>query len=56
MSEEREEEPVYLVDKNPEHLVERFIEAVTEKQKSIAGDLLKQHPYPPNFQMLPDGV
>ena len=24
-------EPVYLVDKNPECLVERFIEAVTEK-------------------------
>ena len=33
LSEEREEEPVYLADKNPDHLVEWFIEAVTEKQK-----------------------
>ena len=56
MSEEREEEPVYLVDKNPEHLVERFIQAVTEKQKAIARDVLKQHPYPSDFQKLPHGV
>ena len=49
-------EPVYLVDKNPERLVERFIEAVTQKQKAIAADVLKQYPYPSDFQMLPDEV
>ena len=52
-SEERGEDPVYLADKNPERLVERFIEAVTEKQKAIAVDVLKQYPYPSDFQMLP---
>ena len=54
LSKEREEEPVYLVDKNPERLVERFIETVPEKQKAIVADILKQHPYPSDFQMLPD--
>ena len=49
-------EPVYLFDKNPERLVERFIEAVTQKQKAIAADVLKQYPYPSDFQMLPDEV
>ena len=49
-------EPVYLVDKNPERLVERFIEAVTRKQEAIAADVLKQCPYPSDFQMLPDEV
>ena len=50
------EEPVYLVDKNPESLVERFIEVVTEKQEAIAAGVLKQHPYPSDFQMLPGEV
>ena len=55
LSEEREEEPVYLVDKNPERLTERFIE-VTEKQEAIAANVLKQRPYPSDFQMLPGEV
>ena len=42
LSKETEEQPVYLVDQNPGRLVERFIEAVTEKQKAIAADILKQ--------------
>ena len=56
LNEEREEEPVYLVDENPERLIERFIEVLTEKQKAIAADALKQHPYPSDFQMLPGEV
>ena len=46
-------EPVYLVDENPERLIERFIKVLTEKQEAIAADVLKQHPYPSDFQMLP---
>ena len=49
-------ESVYLVDKNPERLVERFIEVLTEKQKAIAADILKQYSYPSDFQMLPGEV
>ena len=45
-------EPVYLVDGNPEHLFERFIEVLTGKQETIAADVVKQHPYPSDFQML----
>ena len=56
LSEEKGEDPVYLVDKNPERLIERFIEVVTEKQEAIAADVLKQHPYPSDFQMLPGEV
>ena len=51
LSKEREEEPVYLADKNPERLIERFIEAVTGKQKAIAADVLKQHPTSSDFQI-----
>ena len=49
-------EPVYLVDRNPKRLIKRFIEVLTEKQDAIAADALKQHPYPSDFQMLPDKV
>ena len=42
-------EPVYLVDENLEGLIERFIEALTEKQEAIATNILKQHPYPSDF-------
>ena len=49
LSEEREEEPVYLVDQTPERLVERFIEFLTEKQEAIAADDLKEHPYHSDF-------
>ena len=45
-------EPVYLVDKKPGHLIKQFIEVLTEKQEAIAADVLKQHPYPSDFQML----
>ena len=47
------EELLYLVDENPERLIKRFIEVLTEKQEAIAVDVLKQHPYPSDFQMLP---
>ena len=43
-------EPVYLVDKKPKRLINRFIEALTKKQEAIAADVLKQHPYPSVFQ------
>ena len=46
-------EPVYLDDESPEHLIERFIGVLTGKQEAIAADVLKQHPYPSDFQMLP---
>ena len=49
-------EPVYLVDENPGRLIERFIEVLTEKQKAIVADVLKQYPYPSDFQMLPGEV
>ena len=56
LSKKKEEDPVYLVDKIPERLVERFIKVVTEKQEAITADVLKQHPYPSGFQMLPGKV
>ena len=49
-------EPVYLVDENPERLTERFIEVLTGKQEAISADVLKQHPYPLDFQILPGEV
>ena len=49
LSEEREEEPVYLVDQSPQRLVERFIEFLTEKQEAIAADDLKEHPNHSDF-------
>ena len=45
-------EPVYLVDENPEGLIERFIEVLVEKQEAIVADALKQHPYPSDFKMV----
>ena len=48
--------PVYLVDQNPGRLIEKFIEVLTEKQEATAVDVLKQHPYPSDFQMLPGEV
>ena len=46
----------YLVDKKPKPLIKRFTEALTEKQEAIAADVLKQHPYPSDFKILPDEV
>ena len=37
-------------------MTERFTEVLTEKQEVIAADVLKQHPYPSDFQMLPGEV
>ena len=34
-------EPVYLVDKNPESMTERFTKVLTEKQEAIVADVLK---------------
>ena len=48
--------PVYLVDENPERLIERFIKVLTEKQEAIVEDILTQHPYPSDFKMLPGEV
>ena len=49
-------EPVYLVDEKPKRLIERFIKVLTEKQETIAADVLMQNPYPSDFQMLPGEV
>ena len=49
-------ELVYLVGESLKRLLERFIEIQTEKQEAIAADVLKQHPYPLDSQMLPDEV
>ena len=46
----------YLVDKKPKRLIKRFVEALTEKQEAIPADVLKQHLYPSDFQMLPGEV
>ena len=42
-------EPVYLVEKNPKHLIKRFIEILTGKQELMAEDGLNEHPYPSDF-------
>ena len=49
-------EPVYLVNESPKRLIERFIEVLTEKQGTVGADVLKQRPYPSDFQMLPGEV
>ena len=49
-------EPVYLVDENPKRLIEQFIKVLTEKQEEIATDVLEQHPYLSDFQVLPGEV
>ena len=41
-------EPVYLVDEKPGRLIKRFIEVLTS--------VLKQHPNPSDFQILPGEV
>ena len=49
-------DPVYLVNENPGCLIERFIEALIEKEKAIAVDVLKQYPYLSDFEVLPGEV
>ena len=47
---------VCSVDENPEGLIKRFIEVLTERQKAIVAEVLKQYPNPSDFQMLPGEV
>ena len=47
---------MYLVNKRPESLTEWFIKTTTEKQEAIVADVLKWHPYPSDFHMLPGEV
>ena len=56
LSEEKGEDPVYLVNKKPKRMNRRFIEVLTEKQEAIAADILKQHSYPSDIQMFPGEV
>ena len=37
-------------------MIEQFIEVLTGKQEAIAADVLKQHPYPSDFQMIPGEI
>ena len=50
------EEPAHLVDKKSGRLIKQSIEVLAEKQEAIVADVLKQHPYPSDFKMLPDEV
>ena len=45
-------EPVYLVNKDLKRLIEQFIEVLTEKQETVAADVLKKHPCPLDFKLL----
>ena len=50
------DEPAYLVDKDPEKLVEKFIEALLKKRDAIVKDVEIKYPYPSDFVMLPKKV
>ena len=45
-------EPVYLVDKDPEKLVEKFMDALSKKRDAIVKDVETKYPYPSDFVML----
>ena len=47
---------MYLVNERLENLTEWFIKTMTEKQEATVADVLKWHPYPSDFQMLPGEV
>ena len=49
-------EPVYLVDKDPEKLVEKFMDALSKKRDAIVKDIETKYPYPSDFVMLPKKV
>ena len=49
-------EPVYLVDKDPEKLVEKFMDALSKKRDAIVKDVETKYPYPSDFVMLPKKV
>ena len=42
-------EPVYLVDENPECLIEQFKEVLREKQEEVAADVFIKHSYRSDF-------
>ena len=44
-------EPVYLVDKDPEKLVEKFMDALSKKRDAIVKDVETKYPYPSDFVM-----
>ena len=49
-------EPVYLVDKDPEKLVQKFMGALSKKRDAIVKDVETKYPYPSDFVMLPKKV
>ena len=44
-------EPVYLVDKDPEKLVEKFMDVLSKKCDEIVKDVETKYPYPFDFMM-----
>ena len=49
-------EPVYLVDKDPEKLVKKFMNALSKKRDAIVKDVETKYHYPSDFVMLPKKV
>ena len=49
-------ESVHLVNENSERLIGEFMKMLAEKKEATVADILKWHPYPPGFQMLPRDV
>ena len=49
-------EPVYLVYKDPEKLVAKFIETLSKKRDAIVKDVATKYPYPSDVVMLPKKV
>ena len=49
-------ETVYLVDKDPEKLVEKFMNVLSKKRDAIVKDVETKYPYPSDFVMLPKKV
>ena len=49
-------ETVYLVDKDPEKLVEKFMAVLSKKHDAIVKDVETKYPYPSDFVMLPKKV
>ena len=45
-------ESVYLVDKDPEKLVEKFMDVLSKKRDAIVKDVEAKYPYPSDFVML----
>ena len=49
-------EPVCLVGKDQEKLVEKFMDALSKKRDAIVKDVETKYPYPSDFVMLPKKV